>query len=232
MLVRPDRLNQDIKNESLPFPTVIPFARSVLSGHIPRGLFSRDRPMGIVLHYLADRNVQRAYRSLKQSGLGYHLVIDRDGAIDQLCPLNMKIYHAGEAEWRGYNCNGSFIGIALASWGLLSVDSAGTLRAWTGAAVEDRNFPEDDVVYRFGNLEYPKPQFWDAVTADQENALRGLLKFLVSNGINPKNLCGHDEAAIPLGRKTDPGGVLRSTMKELRIEFGVEYWLDNIVTTY
>lgn len=164
-------------------------------------------PLGVCVHYLADRNIDRAIQSLKDGDLGYHLIIDRSGKIYQTTYFNLKVNHAGVAEWNGLSPNRNFIAIAIASWGYLGDDN----KAWNGDIIDSK-----EVAIRKGNLG-PKVMRWDAATQAQETALINCLSWLVSKGISVKNICGHDESAKPVGRKQDPGGVLSRTMVEMRV---------------
>lgn len=164
-------------------------------------------PLGVCVHYLADRDVKRAYRSLMDGKtLGYHVIIDRTGAISQLTYFNLRVNHAGSATWNGLSPNQHFIAVALASWGRL--DAAG--KAWTGTAI-----PIKETARRKGNLS-DKIELWDIATEPQEASLMKLLSWFIFHGINVKNICGHDECALPKGRKDDPGGVLKRPMEEVR----------------
>jgi hypothetical protein len=114
------------------------------------------------------------------------------------------------ASWRGKSPNRSHLAVALASWGQLKFEGK-KLKTWIGEP-----YAPDAAVYRAGNLGLAKT-WWDAATAEQVAVLIDVLKyFVVEMKIDPENICGHDECALPHGRKPDPGGVLPSTMAHLR----------------
>ena len=49
-----------------------------------------------------------------------HVVVDRDGTITQLAPLNVATWHAGKSEWKGRRfCNAFTIGIEIVNPGAL-----------------------------------------------------------------------------------------------------------------
>lgn len=166
-------------------------------------------PSGITIHHTADPDVDRVVRSLREQRLAYHLIIAADGTVIQTAWLNRRVDHAGAATWRGKSPNKHHIAIAVASWGRLTEEPAGVMRSWSGAVVD-----RGQVVARkdvFG-----KPARWHAATPAQEATLLAALRFFVAAGIAPADVCGHDECALPKGRKDDPGGVLSRTTGELR----------------
>lgn len=187
-------------------PSIYPLVRAIISpSEMLVAPFPGGKPMGVTVHYLADRDVERARRALREKKLGYHLVIDRDGSVTQLAYLSHSVSHAGKASWRELSPNRWHAAVALAGWGKL--DDKG--RAWNGAVIptaERRKGP--DVL--------GKACLWDAATEPQASALISVLTWFVAMGIDPRNVCGHDEAALPIGRKVDPGGSLPWTMDELR----------------
>jgi len=166
-------------------------------------------PVGVTIHDLASRDVEASIKYLYGSGLGYHAIISRGGEFIQTCYFSHKVNHAGASTWRGNSPNRTHISIALASWGEVT-ESSGGFMSWA-----KKDVPAADVKERAGNLDRID-RHWDAATEEQEAALMAFLYWAIENGIAPKNICGHDEAAIPFGRKNDPGGVLSMTMPELR----------------
>lgn len=207
MLPRPATYSRPLRN-SIPkmFPTVYPdITQLVQPDRTAKGSFPGGRPAGIVIHYTADPNTIRVIKHLHENKLGYHLLIRRDGKIIQMCFLNRYCYHAGKAEWNGLKCNKNFMSVAIASWGKLGSDR----RAWNGTVVSSNH-----IAYR-PDLQ-GKPQYWHAATSAQQKALGQIIEWSISNGIRPRNICGHDECALPLGRKVDPGGVLTYSVKTIR----------------
>lgn len=172
------------------------------------------RASGVTVHYTGDRGIKKIQRSLINQSLGYHLVIARDGEVIQFTYLDLRVYHAGKASWNGQSPNRSHIAIAVESYGKLQREPPGSADfcAWNGDVVKIEN-----IAVRAGNISMNRTQLpWDAATTDQENSLMSALRWFVSLGIKPREICGHDECAIPIGRKVDPGGVLSMTMAEVR----------------
>lgn len=188
---------------------VYPFAHKIVSPlYMSTGKFV---PRGVVVHYLADRNVKRAIESLKAQGLGYHLILERDGTVIQTTYLSHAVSHAGQASWNKLSPNRHFLAVAVASWGVLEPKD-GKLVAWNGSQVGAHEAEK-----RKGNISEAE-HWWDVATRHQEKELRKFLAWCVEKGIEPKNICGHDECALPKGRKPDPGGVLSVSMSDLRKE--------------
>lgn len=190
-------------------PEVYPYAQKIVSPLV-MGV-GKMVPRGVVVHYLADRNSERAIASLKSQGLGYHVIIERDGSVVQTTYLNLAVNHAGEASWQKASPNRHFLAVAVSSWGVLTPKD-GKLIAWNGSQVGGHEAAE-----RRGNV-HDSSYWWDVATNPQETALRKFLNWAVERGIDPKMICGHDECALPKGRKPDPGGVLSCSMKEMRRE--------------
>lgn len=160
----------------------------------------------MTVHYTADGDVAATRKALMTRHLGYHLVIDRAGVVWQFAEIGMMVAHAGMAKWLGKSPNRSHAAVALSSWGQL--DKRGC--NWLGERVDPTK-----IAMRYGNVGH-ELQFWEKATQEQESALRLLLLWFVHEGVLPGNICGHDECALPLGRKADPGGVLAMRMQEVR----------------
>lgn len=189
-----------------PIQSIYPFSKRIDTPDDSNNGYFTAPPSGVTVHYTADRDVERTIRSLKQQKLNYHLIIDRDGKVVQSCYLDKACSHAGTAFWNEQRPNKQHIAIALASWGHLTArNSDQACFAWTGQQVDLQ-----DVVWRFG-----KP--WDKATREQEAKLFELLCWFIDfYSILPEDICGHDECALPRGRKPDPGGVLSMSMQEYR----------------
>lgn len=172
------------------------------------GRWIDDVPVGVTIHYAADRKIDRAISWLNSQNFGYHFMIDRDGTIHQTCLLNKTVNHAGNSRWNSCRNNNSHVSICLMSWGKLSqVDDK--FYTWSG-----KTMPLDSIVMRpnlQGNL-LP----WDKATVEQEASLQILLTWFISLGIDPNDICGHDECCIPQGIKQDPGGILSIPVSEIR----------------
>lgn len=71
---------------------------------------------GIVLHATAGASAASSISWLRQIGLSYHYVIERDGVVTKCVPLSRVAFHAGVSwAWGGANCNEYTIGICFAN---------------------------------------------------------------------------------------------------------------------
>lgn len=195
------------------FPQFYPAVKSIIEPEqYSAGQIIGSRPLGVVVHDTADRDLVRVRRSLKEQGLGYHLLIDRDGKVIQLCYFDRRANHAGNADWKKYSPNRWFASVSLASWGKLEKvkgPDGPSFQAWNKSVLDPA-----EVVYRVGAD--GKKSYWDAATPAQETALLEVLRWFVAMGVDAENVCGHDECALPKGRKSDPGGVLSRPMAAWR----------------
>jgi len=168
---------------------------------------------GVTIHHLADVKVGRVIDSLLAEGLGYHVIIDRDGTVIQTTYFSQRVNHAGTAKWRGASPNREHIAVSLASWGTVKIQDK-KYYAWNGSEI-----PAAQVAKRPGNLSNTL-YHWHIATEAQEKSLVAFLRWCMTRGLKRENFCGHDECALPAGRKSDPGGVLSMTMTELRDKLG------------
>jgi N-acetylmuramoyl-L-alanine amidase len=195
----------------MPFPKLYEHIKGVLE--LDALAVGPLTPQGVTVHYSAERDAQATVAALKTAGdgysLGYHILVAQNGDVIQLTSFDKKVYHAGKASWLGLSPNSHHIAISLLSWGQL-VDRGGLLQSWTGAGVTT-----DQAAFRPNNVNGEKC-WWDRATLLQETAFLQLCRWLVAKGIPSNAFTGHDECAIPQGRKVDPGGVLSMTMPQLR----------------
>lgn len=181
-------------------PNLYPNAARLYTPDVPAsGLFRAGLPLGVTVHYTASGSMQSALDE-EIHGLGYHLIIDRDGTVVQTCYLNKKVNHAGIAIWNTVSPNSHHAAIALVSWGLL--DDRGLTYA-------GKMLPADEIKEWNGKK-------WHKATDAQEKSLIQALNWFMLNGIKPENICGHDECALPKGRKVDPGGIMSFTIQQFR----------------
>jgi len=170
---------------------------------------------GVTVHHTADNNLQRVIDDLKAQGLGYHIIIDRDGTVVQTTYLSQRVNHAGVAKWRDVSPNREHVAVSLISWGAVT-KKANRYYAWNGSEVV-----MSQVANRKGNLN-DQFYYWHAASDAQEKALMTFLRWCQMRGLDRLDFCGHDECALPSGRKSDPGGVLSKTMAEIREELATK----------
>lgn len=179
---------------------------------LARGPFPGGKPLGATVHYSAHPSLDVTIKSEGERGFGYHLIFDRDGKAVQSCPLRQSLWHAGKAQWLGNSPNKTHLAFCLLGWGWLKHDK-GMFYSFSGQRV-----PSNEVELRPDNLTGDR-HYWHMATPAQEEALlQALLWAMLMAGFTSEHVCGHDEAATPLGRKLDPGGMLSMTMPQLRAE--------------
>jgi N-acetyl-anhydromuramyl-L-alanine amidase AmpD len=190
------------------YPKVVTvFRPAVLS----RGPWVTVKPVGITIHHAADRDLEQVEAYGAAEKVGYHIIIDRDGKAHQTTYLDTCVAHAGKANWRRFSPNRSHIAVCVLSWGRLTRVSDSEYKSWA-----KQDVPMDSVAWRPDNVK-GEMHYWDEATEAQEDALWECLEWLCKEfKIDPDNICGHDEAALPRGRKDDPGGVLSLPMPKVR----------------
>ena len=170
-------------------------------------------PTYIIVHNTAGASAMSTinYFRTKDNGLGYHILIDRNGDLYQCAPFNKRISHAGRSNWKGIeNLNGHSIGISLANYGPINKIQDGSFRSEVGSRMvaADKAFKAD---HQNGTPER-RNQYWEIYEGIQIERLQELIELLVQH-YPIKNIVGHDD--IARGRKIDPGpslhvGTLRS----------------------
>lgn len=194
----------------MPIPAVYPLIKQIWHPlELARGKWADNGPFGITVHYTATRNLRAV---LDEQGVGYHLVIDRDGSRYQRTFLDQRVDHAGSAVWNKRSPNRAHVAVAVMSHGWLKETPSGNFFTSDGKT----QIHSSDVRHGYGNVgDEILP--WDAATKLQEATLIETLRYLMTAGsIKAEDICGHDECALPKGRKVDPGGVLSLEMAELR----------------
>lgn len=188
-----------------------------------RGKYAKGYPEGLVVHFNAGRHNPA---STMQSGVknGYlYLAMGRDGTILQGNNLTEWGYHAGKSAWKinGKTVSGvsaRFAGIEISAAGLVKKNSDGTFAPWYAKKASDM-LKEDQVRFAKKGQNITGNGYWEKYSPEQEEALIEFCLWLKANNpsvFNFDNVVGHDEVAVPFGRKNDPGGALSMTMPEFR----------------
>lgn len=159
-----------------------------------------DGPDGIVIHYTAGSNLDSAVRVLTRKDsrkVSAHLCIGRDGLIVQMARFNLVTFHAGKSSFGERQAlNSSTIGIELDNPGWLTHD--GIYHTWWGGEVSEDMVHVEDA----GGHE-----FWHTYTEIQLATLADVVRALAAR-YEIEFIAGHDEVAMPAGRKVDPGPAL------------------------
>lgn len=105
-------------------------------------------PTVVVLHDTAGRLDEGNSADYLASSpkVSVHLVVERDGSVTQLVPLNRAAAHAGQSSFHGRSgCNGFSIGIEIVNPGRMAWGSAGQARAWWGSSFDVEAFEIEEV---------------------------------------------------------------------------------------
>jgi N-acetylmuramoyl-L-alanine amidase len=174
-----------------------------------------DKPELIVDHYTRGGRAQGTVSWLTNpvSRRSSHFVISREGTIWQLVELDKKAWHAGISECTKpstgeveSNVNTYSIGIEYANCGFLVRASDG--RFWYDINGEPVLYtkdahPEKSVLsYDTGNTVWG---YWEPFRDEQIKAGQWLHEKIVERLDYDIPHVGHDEIAMPYGRKCDPG---------------------------
>lgn len=166
---------------------------------------------GVVLHYSGGSSGRKtAGWAQEDIGRSWHFMVCRDGDVIQQVPLDKAAWHAGRSEWPHSSgetvsgANGHTIGIELANHGRVYLEGgrfvyelAGQLHRYHGEPPVQAELVFDNGVVEAG--------WWEPYPSAQISALQELLGLLEDVGV-PMRLRGHEEIAVPFGRrKTDPG---------------------------
>lgn len=153
----------------------------------------------IVLHCTATDTVKStlAWFASAEARASTHIVIDRDGKVTQLVPLDIAAWHAGQSSWNGLTGLNKFsIGIDFVNAGKLDFNS-GKWKSWSGI-----EYPEAEV---FVARDAPgNATGWQKYTEKQISSAVQVVQALAITYPTIEAILGHSEIA-PQGRKIDPG---------------------------
>lgn len=198
-----------------------PLAEIVKPEMSTKGYYPEGHPSGAVVHFTAGRTAESSLSYGREQGYCF-FVIAKDGRILQSFPLDRWGYHAGKSSWgKITGVSPHFVGIEIDCAGKLEFNKKEQCwQSWFGRKVAE---PLRRTVAAKDNIEAGT---YEKYTPQQEEALIQLLLWLKTN--NPEvfsfaNVVGHDEVAVPKGRKNDPGGSLSVTMPALREMLSLKY---------
>ena len=193
------------------FSTLIPFEPSL--HHSDRG----GHPVvATIIHFTAGASAQSSIAWSKNpvSQASWHFIIDRDGEISQQVPLERAAWHAGAAmlPLMGASAvrtvNSSTIGIELCNHGLLHQNPDGSFSSEAGnTLVPYTGGPPVHARLAWAGTAVALEGHWEPFYEAQMIRLEWLLGLLKQEGYAEaaSRLYGHEEVAVPAGRKSDPG---------------------------
>lgn len=172
-------------------------------------------PSVLVLHYTATRTAESAIRTLtdakSSNRVSCHLVLDRDGKVTQLLPLNVAGWHVGKSVYGKKSGVNSFsLGIEMVNAGIVNKRGDGTFVDWTGTPLLETGVIEANHRITHGH------GFWQTYPKAQVEAAASIGAALRA-AYNLKDVVGHEDVATPKGRKTDPGPAFPIEIVEARI---------------
>lgn len=159
------------------------------------------KPSLLVMHYTASQKAAGAIEWLCNAAAkaSAQLVIDIDGTVTQLMPLNRVAWHAGVSKWKGKSGVNSFsIGIEMANAGRLQQLANGKI-----ADAYGKPFPADKAAMRAHKLEPGKVRPWAVYPQAQQEVAVGVAQAILAAYPSIKEIVGHDDIAPD--RKRDPG---------------------------
>jgi N-acetyl-anhydromuramyl-L-alanine amidase AmpD len=163
----------------------------------------------IVMHFSANSSKEGTVNVLaKNSDLdaSAHVVIDRSGKVTQLVPFDVAAFHVGRSSWKNFSgLNHYSIGIMFINEGQL-----GQLQKVNNASWKSDNgkIYENADVYVQENAVSGLKSFWQQYTTEQIRSAEQVIKALSTAYPSIEAVVGHDEVALPHGRKNDPGPAL------------------------
>lgn len=184
--------------------------------YIPSPNFSDRGGMSIeaiVIHYTAGGSADGTARWFQDrvSKASAHFVVGREGEVFQCVDLDRAAWHAGQAQmtYKGEirsAVNRFTIGIELANRGYLQKGDDGRFYYESGRGLKVyRNGPEPRRATLLFGQGHEVSGFWEPYSDLLIYSLHRLLKRLDREGFENVPLIGHEEIAIPAGRKLDPG---------------------------
>lgn len=163
------------------------------------GNFEQGKPEAIVIHFTAGSSFESSVNHLcsDKAKASAHLVIGREGQVNQLVPFDVIAWHAGKSQWKGRSgMNQYSIGIELDNAGELTKNEAGQFLSWF-----NRTYPSDEV-FKGKHRNQNHESFWHAYSEAQIDKTFVICQLLCEQyGIT--DIVGHEEIAPT--RKTDPG---------------------------
>lgn len=171
---------------------------------------------GLVVHYTAGSGKKpiNTLRYLASKGLG-SMVMGKDGVIwiAKNQGMSKVAWHAGKSAWKSAGGISQYCyGMEIECAGLLDVKN-GKFMTWF-----EEEVPEKEVRFVPQNRHNMRKGYYQAFTRKQEEALLNFCLWQLDTNIEFRIdwIVGHDECAIPSGRKQDPGGALSTSMTEFR----------------
>lgn len=194
-----------------------------LSQKMPtHGTYANGWPRGAIVHFTSGRDgAEKTINGGIENGYAF-LCIQEDGLMCQAHPLSKWGYHAGKSKWPGLDgtVSDELVGIEINNAGKVDKLPDGRYKTWFNTYI-----PESRIRYTKGVANQDKG-YYHTYTAAQEKCLVEFLLWMKSQAPSIFSfdfVLGHDEVAVPHGRKTDPGASLSMTMPAFREHLKAEW---------
>ena len=154
----------------------------------------------LVIHYTGGESASGAIAWLRNPAAkaSAHLVIDQQGRVTQLVDLDKVAYHAGVSEWSGDR------GVNLCSIGIELVNPGPLASVRKGAYGSSKRMYREEELVHAPPLHGGAARAWAKYPEIQVATCLAVCKALHSvYGFS--DAVGHDQVAMPRGRKMDPG---------------------------
>lgn len=161
-------------------------------------------PRYLIIHFTAGGAASGSISWLcnQQSKASAHFVIDRDGTITQLVPLNQMAWHAGKSKYKKLDGLNSYsFGIEIANWGPLNKLPDDSFTP-VGDPKQKVRIPSEKVYTGKHKDKQTVYSYWEIYPEVQILALENLTKTICEN-YKLEAILGHEDVA-PF-RKCDPG---------------------------
>jgi N-acetylmuramoyl-L-alanine amidase len=167
------------------------------------------RVAAIVYHYTAGPTQAGTVSWFQnpQSRVSAHYVIGRNGRIVQMVRLNRAAWHAGRSILAGRRGVNRFsIGIEIVNWGQLRRRGQRYRRRGVRRRCAHPFCTRTGRRYTGQAPIRARGRYWEPYTQAQYRSLIRLTRYLVARYPTITHITGHEDIALPRGRKTDPGG--------------------------
>lgn len=156
------------------------------------------RPRYVILHFTAAVGPAVVSRLTSEQTTGSsHLLVQRDGSVIQLLPLDYMANHVGRSAWGSLSSlNNASIGIDFENWGQLERSGEGW-KTFNGEPLSEEH------VFLDG-----EESGWHAYTDAQIETAIELMKTITAYDLEIIDILGHSDVSSPAGQKIDPGPAL------------------------
>jgi N-acetylmuramoyl-L-alanine amidase len=176
--------------------------------------FAIGMPDTIIIHYTASEGLDTTTKYLCRNDVkaSAHIVVGRNGEVNQLVAFDKQAWHAGKSSYGGRDGYNKFsIGIEIMNAGYLDQEGD-RLVSWFKKA-----YPKSEAVLAMHKNE-TEARYWHTYTEAQVSVVMELCQALMHHYPSIQEVLGHDD--ISPGRKQDPGPAFPMQKLRERLLFG------------